>query len=562
MSCDDEGSGCGCGKNTTVIVPSYGAGQAPYYAKVSMCAEDNAQYMLVEKLVASMENAAAFAMPACGASVRVQFKHVGQVPIGAWMWANGLGVLTIIGFNSETGEIELRNDCPENPCQAQAAPGTPIPKCTVWMLSIPLCSNSLSNGSPLSAFPYLNSGFTAPANGDCVDIVVTTTNSLSVNSAVNIQGSTYRVSAIESATLITICNDGEGITPGTVVEYEDAAGNLTTPITLIQSNPCEMEAVNSGAILVCKDGATRKLDGSLNGQVPVFDSETGEVNFRTLGVPTLNCTELAVCLTLDPELPEGTAYLVTVEDTDGFSEDDTVLIGGTEFTITDIVSATQLRIVPEVHPSAVQTYNVGATLCSADCCTILNNRLDIHNTRIHTVEDYLLHNIACSPDGIWFSQDTDFVEATAYAGGYMDTPSSSLNGNVASKTLTNNSCVNKMRYLAIVTYFWRYEIANGSAGQYVRTYQEAYFARGPLGSETLGNVTTHRKTHLWFATDDNRVMDSHSFVHTISGTINPGGTTTLRARATANRGTGTLSGSVIVHELNARIAVIAIAIKD
>lgn len=352
-------------------------GAAPYYQTVSMCPEESKVCVRVEKLVGAFKNVSAFAVPACGASVRVAFSHVGDVPIGAWLWCYGIGYLTIVGFNPNTGEIELKNECPTVTCanQTQAAPGTPIPACSVFVLMPPAC-NSQSGGGTVVTFPYLDSGFVAPASGACIDIAVTNTNGLSVNAEVMLNTGTYRVSAVKSATLITICNDGSGLTPGTVVEYKDSAGNLIVPITLIQSNPCLNSASLSGKLIVCKNNTITPLTGLADNQVPVFNTSTGEVNFRTLAIPTLDCTELTVCLTLDPALPAGTPYLTTVLNTAAYAAGQTVVIGATVFTVSSIISPTQLYLIPQSTPSAIQTYPVGATMCSADCCTILSEKIN------------------------------------------------------------------------------------------------------------------------------------------------------------------------------------------
>lgn len=320
----------------------------------------------------------------CEALVSIVFTNLGEVPVGGWFWAYGLGFLEIVSFNPETSEITLTNPCPENPCQVQAAPGTPIPANTPWILTIPPCPDASSN--PNTIFPYLAVDFTAPANGDCIDITVTNVNGIGVNKNVTIAGGIYRVDAVLSSTLITICNDGAGVTPGTPVIAKDNAGNFLVPIVLVDSNPCNTDPVLAGVPLVCASGVTYPLVGSESGQVLVYDHYTGESNFRTLGIPVLDCTELTVCLTLDPDLPEGTPYLATVVDTSLFTEGQIVTIGGTTFTVDTIDDATHMHLIPTEVPTAIQTYPVGATVCSADCCTQLEDNCSTVETWEPTVE--------------------------------------------------------------------------------------------------------------------------------------------------------------------------------
>jgi hypothetical protein len=386
----------------------------PYYRQgVKMCPEDNKEIIREIRTSQTFKTAQSFSIPACGASIRVVFDYVGDVAIGANMWAQGIGLLVIKGFNAYTREIELEPICSDTAtCVTLVPAGTVVPKCTVFVLAAPQCGASSS--SPGGLTPFLNAGFTAPAVSACIVITVTNVNGLSVNKNISLNNGIYRISAISSATNITICNDGQGLTPGTVVDYKDSQGTLIVPIVLIDSNPCLITPVLSGVVLVCKDNIEKPLIGSENNQVLVFNSDTNESNFRTLGIPTLDCTELTVCLTLDPELPEGTAYLVTVISTTGFTVGQEVLIGGTVFIIDEVVSATQLRLIPQDDPTAIQTYEAGATLCSADCCTLLDTRVTSLEERMENVDDTLFQNMGVADpteSHLWAVVNADVSDA-------------------------------------------------------------------------------------------------------------------------------------------------------
>lgn len=366
-SCGEETMSCTTPKTCTTAVQ-------PYYTTVPTCPQTQTKYINQYSFATSIKNQAAFNMPECNGSATVIFPGVSSIALYSKVWAYGIGYLTITGLNPATCTLTLRNDCDEV-CETgtQASPGTQIPACTEFVVTAPVCS--ASSGGLITAYPYLAAQFTAPASGSCIDISVTNVNGLSVNKNVQISGGTYRIDEVKSGTLITICNDGSGVTPGTIVNAQDTSGNYITPVVLIDSNPCTNTGLFSGKLIVCNNNIQVPLLGSNNGQVPVYDSSTQEVNFRDLLIPVGDCTVLTVCLTLDPTLPSGTAYLVTVQDTSIFGVGDPVVIAGRSFTVDSIIDGTQMRLVPDLDPTAIETYDVGQTVCDADCCTVINANL-------------------------------------------------------------------------------------------------------------------------------------------------------------------------------------------
>lgn len=444
--------GCGGGQPAGCCTPPVNVSCKPFYQQVSMCPEDNRRTVIIEKISQVFRNKNAFCMPSCGARVSVTFDGVSDVAIGAWMWSFGIGYLEVVSFNANSCEIQLTNPC-QTDCGTQVPAGTPIPACSLFVVTPPVCSGGGSGGVQ----PCLDSGFVAPVSGSCVQIAVTNVNGLSVNKNVSINTGIYRISAINSAVVITICNDGEGLTPGTVV---DPGTNCAVPIILVDNNPCLNAEVLCGAMLGCNAGVTSPVVGTEIGQILVY-AGNGNSCFRTLGIPVLNCTPLTVCLTLDPDLPDGTTYLVQVEDTSAFAVNDVVTIGGTEFTVTAIISSTQMRLLPLVEPSTVQTFPAGANVCSADCCTILDNRLTI-------IEKYVIDNQVpdCPFDGlVWLDAEANQADATP-----ITDPTNSnagapnVIGNTVSVTIENNSCKNQMGVHFTVDYLWEFRTIAGSVG--------------------------------------------------------------------------------------------------
>jgi hypothetical protein len=519
-----------------------------------MCPEDNRKTVIIKEISQVFRNRSAFCMPACSAKVAVVFDGVSDIAIGAWMWSFGIGYLEVESFNAYTHEITLSNPCPTS-CGDQVPAGTPIPACSLFVVTPPICISGGGSGT----FPCLDSGFIAPVSGACVQIGVTNVNGLSVGKNVAILTGIYRISSIDSAVLITICNDGQGLTPGTNV---DPGEGCAVPIVLIDNNPCLNEQILCGIILGCNDGVIQPIVGSEAGQVLVYNGN-GDSCFRTLGIPVLNCTSLTVCLTLDPGLPSGTAYLVVVESTADFTVGDIVTIGGTIFTVDSIIDATHMRIVPETDPAVIITFPVGAQLCSADCCTILDQR-------VTKIERYIYYNENpdCPFPGLtWLDAEANQADTVPLgAPVIVDSVTPLLEGTILNVTIENNSCVNGMGVHFTINYLWEFRTLAGVAGdaneveligQYNVAVANAPVAPIPVdvyhGFDTLiyGLVPTSTGICRYFR------------AATISGFISIPvfNSAILAVRASFNYGHGTVA-QIQVDQLAARVAYMAVALPN
>lgn len=489
-------------------------------------------------------NTASFAIPGCDLALNVPFRGITVAPLNGYIWTAGIGYLQITNYNPVTGELQLTNPCIEV-CDGGAVPGTPVPACTAWILTPPPCGAS---AGPSNLYPYLNSGFVAPDDGDCLDIAVTNVNGLSVGKNIAINGGTYRIQAILSGVLITICNDGAGLTPGTVVDYKDAAGNLIVPIVLIDSNPCTNTAVLEGVPIVCDAGVMVPLEGSENGQVLVWDTGTETASFRTLGIPVLNCTELTACLTLDPTNPPGSDYLVQVEDTSDYTVGDIVTIGGTQFEVITIDSATQMHIQPLIDPVVVQTYNAGQVLCSADCCS-----------RIERIEAMVLDNDAFTCAGTWLDNQVLVDDAAAIVPTSLTAAgTTSVNGNEAEIEITNPSCINSLRVHIVVNSLFVHTSIGADGTERGTTMYLAVDEDTGVLVDVYVMPETYKNTAIsgGSATDN---IHSHSASFSFVDTIAPLATATYRARAAQNLGAGDTT-SLLVSTLAVRMTAQAVGV--
>lgn len=225
------------------------------------------------------------AMPECDGTVVAAIAGIHSVITGSYLWNPTYGHLKITGFDYATEQVTLENECQDD----NADPGTVIPACTLFLaVDEPCCDESL--GGALY-YPYLAADFTAPAVGNCLDITVTSSAALATGMEVQISTGVYRIAGIVSSTIINICNDGEGITAGVVVDAIDASGVYLVPIITVGVALCAGSSDTSGALVVCADGLPTVLSGSNLGYIPALvDVTTYEVEF----------TDPATLFSIDP----------------------------------------------------------------------------------------------------------------------------------------------------------------------------------------------------------------------------------------------------------------------
>lgn len=560
VTCGCITGNCNCrgSRSTGCCNPSANTAVQPYYQRASMCPEDNTKKVIIREISQVFRNRSAFCMPACGAKVAVVFDGVTDIAIGAWMWSFGIGYLEVESFNAYSCEITLSNPCPTS-CGDQMPAGTPIPACSLFVVTPPICLGGGGSGT----FPCLDSGFIAPVSGACVQIGVTNVNGLSVGKNVSILTGIYRISAINSAVLITICNDGQGLTPGTNVD-SGPSGSCTVPIILIDNNPCLNNQTLCGIILGCNDGLISPVVGTEPGQVLVYNGNGNDTScFRTLGIPVLNCTDLTVCLTLDPDLPPDTAYLVVVGSTAEFTVGDVVTIGGTIFIVDSILDGTHMRIVPQAAPGVIITFPAGAQICSADCCTILDQRVTKLERYI-----YFNENPDCPFGGLtWLDAEANQADTVPLAVPVIvDSVTPLIEGTILNTTIENNSCVNGMGVHFTIDYLWEFRTIAGAAGdanevELIGQYNVAV-ANAPVPPVPV-DVYHGFDTLIYGLVPTSTGICRYFRAATISGFISIPifNSAILAVRTSFNYGHGTVP-TIQVDQLTARVAYMAVAIPN
>lgn len=214
-------------------------------------------------------------IPACNQQAVLHVPYLKSILVGSYIWNPNYGFFLVTAFNNLTSQVTIKNEC----LVGNAVAGTSVAACTVFMNSAPPMT-APGTGSVTSIFPYLYLDFVAPANGVCVTITVTTTNGLFVGQGVAISDGIYRISAIPTSSTITICNDGDGITPGETVSARTSTGLLQYPIT--QAFDCCADLTAEIAVL---DGRIDDLDDSINTEIPWVVTITADAPM-TVGATT------------------------------------------------------------------------------------------------------------------------------------------------------------------------------------------------------------------------------------------------------------------------------------
>jgi len=374
-----------CGSNQQqCCTPVLPCTPTPFFAQSPTCQENNIQNIIYEQFRAELTVSNSWNIPDCGGSAILSVSGLRGVLIGSYLWNGSFGYFQVIGFNAATNQVTIQNNCNDG----NAVVGTQIPACSEFVVTDPPSS---SGGTTPTLFPFVAIDFTAPAVSTCLDITVTTVNGLAVGKNVQIGSGIYRLNSIPSSTIINICNDGSGITPGTSVIAQNSQGQFQYPVVLIDTNPCTNTGAVTGVLLICDGGVAKPLTGTTLGSIPVLtDADTGAVTFQPLNIPTSTCTILTACLILTPGQFD---YTLIVDDSRQFSVGDIIQIGTRtdRFVITGIPAGQQIIYVTiDTDPTEVQTIDPGTSVCIVSCCEIIES-ITIPCAPRYTVVEIVVH---------------------------------------------------------------------------------------------------------------------------------------------------------------------------
>jgi len=168
----------------------------------------------------AISNKDAFNIPLCNNNVTFRYDGNLNLSLDGFLWSEGLGYFKIISFDATI--ITIQNTCYEG----NAAFGTYVPADVGFILSAnPLEDLSFNNS-------FLGADFVAPPEDSCTTALLTSTDGLAPGIQIIISTGTYLLSAFMGGNTVELCNNGGGLTPGTLLQALDSFGSFQYPITV------------------------------------------------------------------------------------------------------------------------------------------------------------------------------------------------------------------------------------------------------------------------------------------------------------------------------------------
>lgn len=345
------------------VVP---AAPTPYYNCASPCPENHNTKIVIQQFYADIKIADSWNIPTCGGLAIVNVPGLKSVNIGSYIWDNTYGYFEITAFDGATGNLTVLNHCNDG----NVSPGTTVPACTTFTITDPPIDVP-SIGNTCVAID-----FTAPDVNDCIDITLTNENNLRASDTIQIGSGFYFVEAVKPNNIITICNRGEGITPGTPVIALNAVGDYQYCLTIISANPCDADAITMGKLLACSgDGVAAPITGQQTGYIPVLENLDGSVEF-------LPVVDIPFChlLVADLSIVNGTAnYVLNVDSHGEWVVGDILQIANQpsyRFEITGFVDSTHVNVTATPVPGGSSTIPANSRVCTIGCCEALENEIE------------------------------------------------------------------------------------------------------------------------------------------------------------------------------------------
>lgn len=355
--------------NTGCCTPNVQSVPVPFYQCADPCQESHNERIVLQQYNTSIKVNNSWNVPSCGNSAIINVAGLKSFVPGSYIWNPTYGFFEGTAFDAATGDLTIVNHCNDG----NAAPGTGVPACTNFDVTVPPCDCPDANNTCVAI------DFTAPAIGDCIDITLTNTNNLRSSDTIQIGTGFYFVSAVKANNIITICNQGEGITPGTPVIAKDTAGNYQYCISIINVNPCDSDPVIEGKALVCNGSdESVPLGGAAKGYVlTLIDDGLIEAAYRPLGHP--DCATLTAVL----NIISGTDIYnnVPVSDSSLFGPPLLIRFGDSTLRaeITAVPDATHISFQLTAVPVANVSFSIGTLVCLVDCCEFLFNEIEDFN---------------------------------------------------------------------------------------------------------------------------------------------------------------------------------------
>lgn len=268
-SCGTTPCTCGCGSPAT---PS------PYYSNTPSCPEDHCQTINNYLFNTAIRTDISWVIPICGGTAMFTVSDLNVLHVGSYLWSSAYGYFEVVAFDSINHQVTIVNHCNEG----NAAVGTLVSACSEFDVVDPPFAGDLPPGGAVCVAV----DFTAPADGDCLLITLTSTAGIVVNDTIQIGDGQYTVGSIESDTLLTICNDGDGLVPGTPVIAKNEAGQFQYCINIVGNCCTTIQERFGGELTPCSDfenlGIIQQSTPAPVAGVVAEDGETVTTNIGTL----------------------------------------------------------------------------------------------------------------------------------------------------------------------------------------------------------------------------------------------------------------------------------------
>lgn len=326
----------------------------------AFCEEDHVQKIVKKRYAFTLRVKSSFVWPALEQTVSLFTEGVDRLSPGSILWNPTAGYLHVVSFDFASQTVVAENQ--GEACNTYEG-GENLPECTDFVVGPPPCG---TGNTPISNIPYLAADFISIADGNCALASVTNILGLTINDTVAINGYEYRIGDILDSSTIELCNDGNGAPAGTVIQWDDDNDGIPNiPVIVTASeNPCTRDPIVAGVLLAC-DGAdvAKPLTGSIDGQIPVWNTVTGRFELKNLDIEFADCVSLTADLTAD--VAHVGSYAVSVTDTSAFVALGVVVIDSLLYTINTIDSGVLMHITPLATPIGVIVYPAGTPVCTA-----------------------------------------------------------------------------------------------------------------------------------------------------------------------------------------------------
>lgn len=314
-------------------------------------------------------------MPEVTETTVLSIPNCNNILPGSWLWNPNVGYLEVVKYNVATGDTVVRNIG----FDGNARVGTVFPSCMDFTVTGPIYLDSIDDN-----VTCLAADFVSPEVGSCALMKVKSTANLKKDYIIAIEIYQYKVDAVIDNYTIRACNYGLG----KVGIIEANCDGKCVPVRAINANsPCLQDEVHAAnAIAVCVGGESKILVGTEEGQIATWSNGSGEWQLINSNIE-VDCTVTTNYVNIIAN--NAGPYLLNVVSTAPFKVGDRITFNNEHdaYTVSEIVSDTQIRLLKKEAPTEDTVIDAGARLCIVDCCDWLPAYVENLAARVTDVEN-------------------------------------------------------------------------------------------------------------------------------------------------------------------------------